>query len=580
MAGSVHPRFMRQGIRLACIAVVFRLAALGQTPSESGRIEGSVVNAVTGQPVRKVRLSLTPAKGGEPVTAATDAQGKYVLPNVPSGSYKLYATHDGYLPQRYGSRKPGEDEKGDLLDVTSGLVKTKVDLQMTPLGVILGHIRDENGDPVRQVEVAVMAYGYGPTGKLLQIRSTSLTDASGEYRAFDLPPGKYYVRARPLAAQMPGTVTPGESYPMVYYPNALQPTEATAIDIAAGQEHRGMDFLLRPVAVAFIRGRIIKPAGGENCLAALEGADGVEAGDGSFSFGAMSGSIGAVYRDIHVFSTAGPSEQVNLDELFFPGSRKVNQNGKFEFRNIPVGNHSLTASCTVDKQHYRIKTPILLPEAGLENLELRPVGPSSLTGQVQVEGESKSKIADTHVSLEERGNGMVVDGQTAPDIPEGTVAENGAFTFHYLAPRLYHLNVEPPADLYVKSVTWSGRDIRDSGVDLSAGGMSVEVQVVLSASGGTIEGSVENGEGAKVTLIPADPELVRTLAKSTDADEAGHFSFAAMPPGRYKLFAWEGVDVAQALYDAEFRKPFEDQGQTVELAEKAKVTAQLKVIAK
>ena len=49
-----------------------------------------------------------------------------------------------------------------------------------------------------------------------------------------------------------------------------------------------------------------------------------------------------------------------------------------------------------------------------------------------------------------------------------------------------------------------------------------------------------------------------------------------MPPGKYRLFAWEDADINQALYDAEFRKPFESRGETVDLAAKQKATALLR----
>jgi len=35
--------------------------------------------------------------------------------------------------------------------------------------------------------------------------------------------------------------------------------------------------------------------------------------------------------------------------------------------------------------------------------------------------------------------------------------------------------------------------VLDAGLDLTAGGMSVALDVVLGADGGTIEGSIENG---------------------------------------------------------------------------------------
>jgi hypothetical protein len=51
-------------------------------------------------------------------------------------------------------------------------------------------------------------------------------------------------------------------------------------------------------------------------------------------------------------------------------------------------------------------------------------------------------------------------------------------------------------------------------------------------------------------------------------------------PGRYKLYAWESVDIEAAFYDAEFRKPFESKAQTVDVEEKQKATVQLELIPK
>jgi hypothetical protein len=110
--------------------------------------------------------------------------------------------------------------------------------------------------------------------------------------------------------------------------------------------------------------------------------------------------------------------------------------------------------------------------------------------------------------------------------------------------------------------------------------MSIDLQIVLSANGGGIEGSVENGAGAKVILVPSDPQAPRALAKMVLAGPDGRFAFPVVAPGRYKVFAWEEVDPGAAMYDAEFRKPFESKGQAVEVSEKQKATAQLQLIPK
>ena len=142
-----------------------------------------------------------------------------------------------------------------------------------------------------------------------------------------------------------------------YYPSALQASSATPLDLAAGQEMRGMDFVPRPISTAFIRGRVIKPAGAENCAASLEGeAD----GPGAVGFS----MFGASARSIVVM--AGNRQELGDDffDAISPGYSKLDKDGKFEFRNIPVGTHSLSAFCGVGKQQYSVKTAIQLDAQG------------------------------------------------------------------------------------------------------------------------------------------------------------------------------------------------------------------------
>ena len=86
--------------------------AAGQPAADKCRIEGTVLNAVTGQPIRKARITLTPVQG-EPFLAATDAHGKYAVADLAPGKYSFLAGHDGYTDQRYGAKRPGEEQKGE-----------------------------------------------------------------------------------------------------------------------------------------------------------------------------------------------------------------------------------------------------------------------------------------------------------------------------------------------------------------------------------------------------------------------------------------------------------------------------------
>ena len=542
------------------------LLAIGQTPDEKCRLEGTVLNAITGQPVRKAHIFLSPSNDrGHPLIAVTDTQGKYAFTNVAPGAYELMANREGYMEQRHGAKKPGPEQKGEPLELAAGSVKSAVDLRMTPLGSIMGFVRDEDGDPVRQVAVEVLAYGYGPTGKNLQIAGNSQTDALGEYRLFDLRPGTYYLRAKPQSALAPGAWQ-SEAYTTVFYPNSLQQAGASTIELTAGQELRGTDFVLHSMAVSSIRGHVIQPTGATRCWTHLETADELQS---TFSDAVEAEFVGVV---------SGMFDSLP-DDVQFGGGMPVEQDGRFEFRNVPLGSHSLRATCMVGKQRHSARAPVQLDASGLDNVELRPVGPSTVTGQLRLEGESQSKLSDARVSVLPGGAGVFLfNGDGEPAIGVGRIADDGTFSFPNLGPETYQINVKPPKDLYVKSITVGGRDVQESGVDLSAGAMSVAVQVVLSANGGSIEGTIENGAGATVILMPSDPQAPRSQTKIAPAGPDGHFAFPVIAPGKYKLFAWEAVDTNAAMFDPEFRKPFESKGQTVEVEERQKATVQLQLI--
>ena len=255
------------------------------------------------------------------------------------------------------------------------------------------------------------------------------------------------------------------------------------------------------------------------------------------------------------------------------GGRRVRPDGTVEFKNVPSGSHILTARCPVEKQVYRARLQVELARTDLENVELRPVAPSSITGRVRIEGESKHTLSEVHV--------MVLGNTTSAEFFQnlnGQLNENGEFAFHDLGPDSYRLHIDAPEDLYVKAVQWGGRDVGNSDIDLSSGGATANVEIVVSANGGSIDGSVENGSGATVTLIPANSQQAISKARTTQAGPDGHFNFSSVAPGRYEVLAWEHVQVEAVLYDAEFRKPYESKAQAVEVADKQKATVQLQLI--
>src|SRR5262249_42923246 len=75
-------------------------------------VEGKVVDAVTGGPLRKAVVTLAPMERREsqPISVATDADGIFAFKRVDPGRFRVSAARRGYVTQQYGQtalNRPG-----------------------------------------------------------------------------------------------------------------------------------------------------------------------------------------------------------------------------------------------------------------------------------------------------------------------------------------------------------------------------------------------------------------------------------------------------------------------------------------
>jgi len=96
---------------------------------------------------------------------------------------------------------------------------------------------------------------------------------------------------------------------------------------------------------------------------------------------------------------------------------------------------------------------------------------------------------------------------------------------------------------------------------------------VIGTNPGTLEGRVLNDQqqvvvSAAVMLFAENPaaRITRTdMFKVTSTDMAGRFQVKGLPPGDYKVFAWEGLE-KDAWLDPDFIRN-ESRGQVVHVKE-------------
>jgi protocatechuate 3,4-dioxygenase beta subunit len=497
---------------------------------EKGVVAGKVLNSITGEPVRKAQVALMGKPGTtEGGSTVTDAAGRFEFTGLGPGSYKVAAFREGYD----SPSGPATSSKLPRVTLASGEEKRDFVIRLTPLGAITGRILDEDGDPIRQIEVQTMVYRYTAAGRQLIPRGNAMSNDLGEYRIYDVPPGRYYLKAGSMG--MMGGGSSKESYGAAYYPGTPDSAAAAAIEVGGGQTLEGIDLTLHPTKVANIRGRVMNRGGSNLTVGLLR------------------------------FTEDGGSSSSN--------SGVNDPDGKFELKGVSPGSYFLTAQSTVGGQPYSAHFAIQVGTADLEGIELHLMPPMEIAGQIRIEGKTGDKLPMLNVVLENGGRMRMAGG----------TKEDGTFAFQGLEPAVYQVSVNGPPELYLKAVRWPDRDVMQSGLDLTQGAAESRLVVVMSANGGQIDGVVSDDQSAAVVegtvaLAPSGAAASKSLFKFASTGASGHFHLQGIAPGSYKLFAWQEVDPNQVMYDPDFLKPFDAQAQSVEISEGGQKSVQLTLI--
>jgi protocatechuate 3,4-dioxygenase beta subunit len=509
-----------------------------QKSSEMCTLEGRVIGAIKGEPVRKATLILSQADKpqGQRYSTTTGSGGSFAMQDIEPGKYRLLVMKGGYARMQYGSRSPGHP--GTTLSLDPGQQMRDLIVRLTPQAVITGRVLDEDGEPVPWVSLQLFQYGYSRGKRQHQASDFAETNDLGEYRLFDLAPGRYFLSANPQV-DMDQSAS-GRSYAATYYPGTADAAGATLLDVRPGMQLRGIDIPLVKTRTARLRGRVIFPAKGPPNQPA---------------------NVELVPRD----ESRGFSSSA---------SPNIDAQGAFEFRGVAPGTYFLMAHWSQGEKLFSALHAIDIRENDVENIVLELSPASELKGQVRVEGPVPEKLADFQVTLDPDGSGNM-------GWPSTQVHNDGSFTLGNVVAGQFQLHVQGSSEnYYVKSARLGEKDILDSGIDASRG-VSGAFDILLSSSGGQVEGVVLNaGEqpatGAAVVLVPERRSQWR-LYKENTTDQYGRFHIKGIGPGEYKLFAWEDVE-SGAYEDPEFLKGFEALGERVSIREGSHESKELKLI--
>jgi protocatechuate 3,4-dioxygenase beta subunit len=193
---------------------------------------------------------LLAADDGAGFTATTDSAGNFRIMDVPAGTFGIGANAPGF-PMALQLEAPSLTPT--TVVVKDGSATSGVDLTLRRGAVISGAITDEFGDPVSATVTVA-----GPYRSETGVSGRSITaDARGRYRVTGLMPGEYLLSVQtPAVAEIHFEDPPGHESVLataaVFYPGVPRASLASRVAVSEGGESAGIDFVLRPVPVAYI----------------------------------------------------------------------------------------------------------------------------------------------------------------------------------------------------------------------------------------------------------------------------------------------------------------------------------------
>jgi 5-hydroxyisourate hydrolase-like protein (transthyretin family) len=575
-------------LRIALVVLFVQIAGAQQLAPES--VQGLVLRFENGEPIARANLELRRVdQAGTPVvTAASHSDGRFVFGNVAPGQYRLTATRTGFVPAEYGQRSAN----GSGVPITIGGDQRPNDLRlvMIPTGTISGRIADRQGKPMAGIAVQVMKPSFHYGRRIMSVVRSVLTNDLGEYRLFWLAPGRYYVNAippdastgqvsnlilnpggqipccggfltwndvrnlRPAPVRPAGSVAENEAYLPIYFPGTPDSGEATAIDLRAGMDFRGVDITAAAVRTYRVSGVVLNEGQGQP----------------------------AASVQVQLLSS-NPSSTIG-----YAASRDA-QTGLFTFPKVVPGSYIAIANVTNVIGGLSGRNLIEVRNGDVDfSVRLSPG--FTVRGRVMIEGATSSslRLSDIRVGLvSDPPVGTGIEGRKVQDAlgispsliartASESVGRDGSFEFANVRNGNYRMVVDllnnlPLPNAYLKSIRLGIADVLNAGLQLDRQ-PETALEIVIGTDTVTLDGRVLDNKqqpvpGISVVMVPDSARRLRSDAfKTASTDELGRFRFTGAAPGEYTLLAWEDIE-KDAWLDPDFLRMYEDRGKSIHLNE-------------
>lgn len=462
------------------------------------RIAGKVVDSVSNQPMRHVRVRLAPyghADSERFVVTANDGRFEF---QVGQGRFTLRAERNGVAAQTYNAHP---EKRGFGTSIITGPDQKTDELifRIYPPAVISGTVLDEAGEPVENALVQLIRSMVVAGRKRTVSFAWRYTDDLGQYRFGNLFGATYYlaVTAKPWYAPPrivgppkspsdPANSGPQPSFLPVFFPNTTDPRTAAPITVKNGEE-----------ATANVT---LTPAAGYTITVRADGQQ-------RYRLRANLLSDGAQGVDCH-----------RVQDLYsaFAG-----------FDSVPPGHYRLRVESLDTAKPGSDIEPVDISSSDVE-VAVHLKAPFTVSGTIRADGPVTKITTRLIASLRDEETGRVYSRN---------VGEDGSFRIPAVIAGKYRVVLSGVPGTFARSVLLEDKELKGGVVDVASD--ITKLQIRASSGVGRLKGFVyRDGAAVAGTLVVLAPKVESEDASAyrgyqTDSD--GSFDIENIRPGDYKL---------------------------------------------
>jgi hypothetical protein len=494
-------------------------ASVSSPPVERFTIAGTVLDAVSGEPIRKALVQLN---GMQRRTAFSDGQGRFQFEGVPAGGVSLTAQKPGYFPEQ-------EIARGTMPVVEVGPNAAPAVVKLYPEAVIFGKVTTADGTPLEHVSLTLTRLNIRDGQRHWDNQGNTNSDEDGHFRFPTLRPGTYYLGASPFTPPpenlLESDQPPTSGYRGVYYAGATELTSASPIQLAAGQQMEA-DLSLNEVPVYKVSGIVTGFAPNR--------------------------SVG-----LQVLDQSGMQVPVGVDFN--------TENGRFDVAALAAGTYVLKAFSQLEANE-NVRAELRFSLAGdLRNLRLTltpaatiPVS-VTLDSQAQTNQTRRARIGSGPMGLPVSVR-LSGSGPSATDAFANVERQPGqqSLIFRGVDPGRYSARIETQESWYVASAEYGQTNLLNDDLVLTQGAPVQPLRIVLRNDSATLTGTVHvpDGSTSPVTVVAfpegaskAQPRLGTYVPAQNNRSDPASFTLSPLAPGDYTVFAFDRMD------DVEYSNP-------------------------